>query len=69
MCGGHHEEGGHGRHGRGFRGFGRRGFPSREVWLERLTAYQQQLEHELANVRDVIDRLGNGEAPRQPDAI
>jgi hypothetical protein len=56
VCGhGHHRE--HGR--RGFRGFGRRGgFPNREEWLERLQAYQQQLEEELRNVQDVIERLG-----------
>jgi hypothetical protein len=55
MCGGH---GHHERHARGFRGFGRGGFPGRDVWLERLQAYQSQLEQELANVRDVIERLG-----------
>ncbi len=61
MCGGHHETRGHGR-----RGFGRRGFPDREVWVERLRAYEQQLETELANVQDVIARLAAGDAPEQP---
>ena len=59
MCG-HH--GGH----RGFRGFGRRGFPSRGVWVERLEAYREHLEQELKNVQDVIERLGKtGDAPEQ----
>ena len=61
MCGGHHETRGHGR-----RGFGRRGFPDREVWVERLRDYEQQLETELANVKDVIARLAAGDAPEQP---
>jgi hypothetical protein len=56
MCGGHH-------YGRGFRG--RHGFPSREQWLERLQAHQQQLERDLANVRELIERLGGGEQPAQ----
>jgi ribosomal protein L19E len=62
MCGGHHEARGHGRR----RGFGRRGFPDREVWVERLRDYEQQLEIELANVKDVIERLAAGDAPEQP---
>ena len=37
MCGGHHEGRGYGRR----RGFGRGGFPDREVWVERLRAYEQ----------------------------
>ena len=61
MCGGHHHE----HQGRGRR-FGRRGFPSRDVWVERLQAYQAHLEQELANVRDVIERLGP-ETPQQPE--
>ncbi len=63
MCGGHHEGRGHGRRGGGF---GRRGFPDREVWVERLRDYEQQLETELANVKDVIERLAAGDAPEQP---
>lgn len=65
MCGGHHEGRGYGRRGRGF-GFGRGGFPEREVWVERLRDYEQQLETELANVKDVIARLAAGDAPEQP---
>ena len=42
MCG-HH---GH----RSFRGFGRRGFPSRDVWVERLEAYREHLEQEKQSV-------------------
>jgi len=61
MCEGH----GHRGH-RGFRGFGRRGFPSRDVWVERLEAYREHLEQELKNVQDVIERLGReGGAPEQ----
>ena len=43
-----------------------RGFPDREVWVERLRDYEQQLETELANVKDVIERLAAGDAPEQP---
>jgi hypothetical protein len=60
MCGGHHEHGGRGRR------FGQRGFPSRDVWVERLQAYQAHLEQELQNVRDVIERLGP-DAPGQSE--
>ena len=63
MCGGHHE-------GRGSRPApGLRpsaAFPDREVWVERLRDYEQQLETELANVKDVIERLAAGDAPEQP---
>lgn len=55
MCGGHH----HGGPGRGFR---RHGFPSREDWLEKLQAHQQRLESDLANVKELIERLGDGTA-------
>lgn len=73
MCHGHHEHTGsehagaqeHGRrHGRGRRG---RGFPSRTQLVERLQGYQQHLEAELANTRDLLNRLGD--APEHPDAI
>jgi hypothetical protein len=64
MCRGHHEHG-----GRGFRGFGRRGFPDRQTWVERLQAYQQHLEDELSNVKDVLERLGSGETPQQTSEI
>lgn len=67
MCEGHHHH--HGR-GRGFRGFGRRGFPGKDVWAERLQAYEQQLEQELRNVREVLERLGgSGDAPRQTGLV
>ena len=66
MCGhGHHGRGG----GYGFRGFGRRGFPSREQWLERLQAYQEHLEDELKNVQELIERLGNGGAEPQQTSM
>jgi hypothetical protein len=55
MCGGHHHH-----HRR--RGFG--GYPNREQWVERLQAYREHLEHELENVQELIERLG--EAPQKP---
>jgi hypothetical protein len=66
MCGHHSHQG-----GRGFRGFGRRGFPSRDVWVERLQAYSEQLEAELRNVKDVIERLAAdaGNEPEQPTTV
>ena len=57
MCGDHHEH----HRSRGFRGFGRRGFPDRQAWLERLQGYQQHLEQELDNVKDVASA-----APTRP---
>ena len=54
MCHGRH----HGR--RGFRRFG-----NREEWLDRLERYQRDLEQELADVSDIIQRLRAGE-PEQP---
>jgi hypothetical protein len=62
MCGGHHET-----RGRGRGGFGRRGFPDRETWVERLRELERQLETELANVKDVIERLAADDAPEQPE--
>jgi hypothetical protein len=53
---------GHGHRGRGF---GRRGYPSREQWLERLQGYQEHLEDELKKVQELIERLGSGETPQQ----
>ncbi len=47
MCGGHHHLGGR-----------RHGFPSREDWLERLQQHEQRLQADLANVRELIERLG-----------
>jgi hypothetical protein len=49
---------GHGHHGRG-RGFGRREFPGREEWLERLQAHREHLEQELRNVQELIERLAD----------
>jgi hypothetical protein len=63
-----YERHGHRHGGRGPRGFGRGGFPRREAWVERLQAYQAHLEEELANVKDVIQRLGPIE-PDQPTQI
>ncbi len=38
----------------------------RENVLERLENYQRDLEQELADVSDLIERLRAGEAPGQP---
>jgi hypothetical protein len=46
MHGGHH-------HRRG-----RRGYPNREQWVERLQSYREHLEGELKNVQELIERLG-----------
>ena len=48
MCGGHH----HRRH---------RGYPNREQWVERLQAHREQLEGELKNDQELIERLGEPE--------
>jgi hypothetical protein len=47
------------RHGFG----GRRGFPTREEWVERLEAQRERLEQDLENVRDLISRLRDEPAP------
>ena len=62
MCEGHHHH-----HHRRF-GRGRRGFPNREQLVERLTGYRQHLEAELANVQELLGRLGDatGPAPAEP---
>jgi hypothetical protein len=52
------------RHHRGpGRGFGRRGFPAREEWLERLQAHEQRLQADLKNVQDLIGHLATPPAP------
>ena len=59
MCGGHHH------HRRG-----RRGYPNREQWVERLQSYRDHLEGELKNVQELIERLGtpadDAPEPAQP---
>jgi hypothetical protein len=54
-----HVHHGHRRHYR--RGLGQR-FYERENTLERLESYQRDLEQELADVSDLIQRLKAGEA-------
>jgi hypothetical protein len=48
-------------HRHGYRGQGRlrfqRPFPNRQELLERLEAYQRDLEQEVADVADLIDHL------------
>ncbi|MDX6386671.1 MAG: hypothetical protein QOD85_473 [Gaiellaceae bacterium] len=75
MCHGHHESVGHeagghehSGHERGRRGRrGRHGFPSRTQLVERLQGYQQHLEAELRNTRDLLDRLTDG--PEQGSTV
>jgi hypothetical protein len=52
MCG-HHRSRGAGP-GLGFR---RHGVPSPEEWVERLESYRERLEHELANIDELLKRL------------
>jgi hypothetical protein len=48
----------HGGRGRGFGlGFRRHGVPSREEFVERLEGYRERLEHELANIDELLKRL------------
>jgi ribosomal protein L19E len=35
----------------------RRGYPSREQWVERLRAHREQLQGELQNVEELLERL------------
>ena len=53
-------------HGRRWhhRGLGRRWY-EREKVLERLESYQRDLEQELADVSDLIERIKAGEQPGQ----
>jgi hypothetical protein len=48
--------------------FGRRWYSSENV-LERLEAYQRDLEQELADVSDLIQRLRAGETPQQTATV
>ena len=45
------------------RGF--RGYPNREQWVDRLQAYREHLEEELKNVQELIERLGEQQAPAE----
>ena len=38
-------------------GFGRRGYPTREEWIQALEDHQKDLEQEVADVADLIRRL------------
>jgi hypothetical protein len=59
MCGGHH-------HRRG-----RRRYPNREQWVERLQSYREHLEGELKNVQELIERLGTpaDDAPQPTQSV
>jgi hypothetical protein len=48
--------------------FGRRWY-SRDNVLERLESYQRDLEQELADVSDLIQKLRAGEAPQQTATV
>jgi len=51
-----------GHHHRG--PFGRRGFPKREEFVERLRSHKEHLQEELKNVEELLARLDDG--PQQP---
>jgi hypothetical protein len=57
----------HGRR-RHHRGLGRRWY-ERDNVLERLENYQRDLEQELADVSDLIQRIKSGEQPTQTQAV
>ena len=48
--------------------FGRRWY-SRDNVLERLESYQRDLEQELADVSDLLQRLRAGEQPQQTGTV
>ena len=54
-------------------GYGRlrfhRPFPNRQELLERLEAYQRDLEQEVADVADLIEHLRDETPPQQPEQI
>jgi hypothetical protein len=50
------------------RGLGRRWY-ERDNVLERLESYQRDLEQELADVSDLIERLRAGDAPGEPQTL
>ena len=65
MChGGRH----HRRRGYGRRGLGRR-FYDRERVRERLENYQRDLEQELADVSDLLKRIGEGEGKPETTTV
>ena len=60
--------GGYGHRHRGrlhFRG----PFPNRQELLERLEAYQRDLEQEIADVADIVKHLRDGEEPQQTQQV
>ena len=57
----------HGRR-RHHRGLGQRWY-ERENVLERLERYQRDLEQELADVSDLIQRIKAGEQPAQTQSV
>jgi hypothetical protein len=56
------------RHGRGAGPLGSRWYERSNV-LERLERYQRDLEEELADVSDLIQRLRGGEQPQQTGTV
>jgi hypothetical protein len=65
MC---HEGRRHGRRGFGRRGPGR-GFYDRDRVRERLEEYRRDLEQELADVSDLLKRIGEEEPKPEPTTI
>ena len=61
----------HGMHGHRHRGrlHFRRPFPNRQELLERLEAYQRDLEQEIADVADIVKHLRDGEEPQQTQQV
>jgi hypothetical protein len=65
MC---HEGRRHRRRGFGRRGLGR-GFYDRDRVRERLEEYRRDLEQELADVSDLLKRIGEDERKPEPTTI
>jgi hypothetical protein len=65
MC---HEGRRHGRRGFGRRGLGR-GFYDRDRVRERLEEYRRDLEQELADVSDLLKRIGEDERKPEPTTV
>ncbi len=58
----------HHGHRRHHRGLGRRWY-DRDNVLERLERHQRDLEQELADVSDLIQRLNAGDVPAQTQSV
>ena len=63
-----HRHGHRGGHRRGRLGF-QRPFPNRQELLERLEAYQRDLEQEVADVADLIQHLRGTTPPQGTEQV